>query len=93
MAIMSGLDKHYRKGIDLIEAVKQFGDEEKAEAWFVALRWPGGIQCPHCEGFTITPRKSSRRTPQYHCNGCAANFTVKTGMVMHDSKLPFFGSI
>ena len=88
MTTKSGPGKSYRKGISLIDAVQQFGDEEKAHAWFVARRWPDGVQCPHCEGFTITPRKSRRATPQYHCNGCAANFTVKTGTIMHDSKLP-----
>ena len=88
MTTKRGPGKSYRKGISLVDAVQQFGDEEKAHAWFVARRWPDGIQCPHCESFTITPRKSRRKTPQYHCNGCTANFTVKTGTVMHDSKLP-----
>ena len=40
--------KHYRKGISLVQAIKQFGDDAKAEAWFVARRWPNGIQCPKC---------------------------------------------
>ena len=88
MTTKSGPGKSYRKGISLIDAVQQFGDDEKAHAWFVARRWPDGVQCPHCEGFIITSRKSRRKTPQYHCNGCAANFTVKTGTIMHDSKLP-----
>ena len=88
MTTKSGPGKSYRKGISLIDAVQQFGDEEKAHAWFVARRWPDGVQCPHCEGFGITARKSTRRTPQYHCTDCLANFTVKTNTVMHDSKLP-----
>ena len=88
MTTKSGPGKHYRKGISLIEAVQKFGDEQKAHAWFVARRWPDGVQCPHCESFAITPRKSRRSTPQYHCNSCTTNFTVKTRTVMHDSKLP-----
>ena len=88
MTTKSGPGKSHRKGISLIDAVQQFGDEGKAHAWFVARRWPDGIRCPHCEGFAITPRKSRRQTPQYHCNDCEANFTVKTGTIMHDSKLP-----
>ena len=80
--------KSFRKGISLIDAVQQFGDEAKAEAWFVARRWPNGIRCPECNSDAITPRKSNRLTPQYHCTGCLANFTVKTGTIMHDSKLP-----
>ena len=88
MTTKRGPGKSYRKGISLVDAVQQFGDEEKAHAWFVARRWPDGVQCPHCESFAVTLRKSRRKTPQYHCTGCLANFTVKTGTVMHDSKLP-----
>lgn len=80
--------KHYRKGISVIEAVQRFGDDAKAEAWFVKRRWPDGIQCPYCNSDAISNRKSNRKTPQYHCKGCGSNFTVKTGTIMHDSKLP-----
>ncbi|MXZ54654.1 MAG: IS1595 family transposase [Gammaproteobacteria bacterium] len=80
--------QHYRKGITLIEAVQKFGDEATAEAWFVERRWPNGIRCPKCDSDAISHRKGRRQTPQYHCNGCQANFTVKTDTIMHNSKLP-----
>ena len=80
--------KSYRKGISLKAALQQFGDPIKAEAWFVARRWPEGIRCAHCESDRISARKSNRQTPQYHCKACGKNFTVKTGTIMHDSKLP-----
>ena len=51
-------------------------------------RWPHGIRCPKCDSDAISPRKGKRQTPQYHCKGCTANFTVKTATIMHDSKLP-----
>ena len=84
----SGPGKSYRKGIRLIQALQQFGDDAKAEAWFVNRRWRDGIRCTECHADTITARKSNRKTPQYHCTACKANFTVKTGTIMHDSKLP-----
>ena len=80
--------KHYRKGVSLVQAIKQFGDDAKAEAWFVARRWPNGIRCPKCDSDAISPRKTKRLTPEYHCKGCGKNFTVKTDTIMHDSKLP-----
>ena len=80
--------KSYRKGISLIAAVQEFGDEEKAEAWLVSQRWPDGMRCPYCDGDAITPRKTARKTPQYRCRGCRKDFTVKTGTIMQDSKLP-----
>lgn len=80
--------KSYRKGISLVEAVNRFGDEAEAEAWFVARRWPDGIRCVRCESDNVGKRKSKRLTPLYHCNACKKDFTVKTGTIMHDSKLP-----
>ena len=80
--------KGYGKGSGLIQAVPQCGDEEEAEAWLRARRWPAGIRCPGCDGAAISARTSRRQTPQYHCKGCKGNFTVKTGTIMHDSKLP-----
>ena len=80
--------KSFRKGISLKAALQQFGDPIKAEAWFVARRWPDGIRCAYCESDRISQRKSDRLTPQYHCKACGKNFTVKTGTIMGDSKLP-----
>ena len=79
--------KSYRKGISLKAALQRFGDDAKAEAWFVSKRWPDGIRCAYCESDAISNRKSTRKTPQYHCKTCLKNFTVKTGTIMHDSKL------
>ena len=78
----------HRKGISLIEAVQKFGDDATAEAWFVARRWPNGIACVECGSLNIAPRQNGRKTPTYHCNDCKKDFTVKTGTIMHDSKLP-----
>ena len=55
--------KHYRKGLSLVAAVKMFGDEKKAEAWFVKRRWPNGIRCPRCDSDSIKPRKTPAEFP------------------------------
>ena len=80
--------KHYRKGISLLEVVEQFSDDEKANEWFVARRWPDGIRCLECDSERVARRKSSRTTPVYHCNVCRYDFTAKVGTVMEDSKIP-----
>ena len=46
--------KHYRKGITLMDAVKRFDTEEKAEEWFVAQRWQDGVICPFCESARVS---------------------------------------
>ena len=79
--------KSYRKGISLKAALQQFGDDQKAEAWFVSRRWPDGIRCVYCESDRISDKKSNRKTPQHHCKDCGKDFTVKTGTIMQDSKL------
>ncbi len=86
---MTAPGKSFRKGISLMDAMREFGnDEEKANAWLVARRWPDGIRCPYCEGDNVKRREIGRKTPTYRCNPCKRDFTVKTATVMHDSKLP-----
>ena len=80
--------KAHRKGITLMEAAQLFSTEEQSEAWFVTRRWPNGIACPECGSVNIHTRSNGRKTPTYHCNDCKKDFTVKTGTIMHDSKLP-----
>ena len=69
-------------------ATRRFGTDEKTEARLVECRWPDGIRCAYCEGDRISNRKTQRHTPRYHCKVCRKNFTVKTGIVMHNSRLP-----
>ena len=49
--------KSYRKGISLKAALQRFGDDAKAEAWFVSKRWPDGIRCAYCESDAISNRE------------------------------------
>ena len=83
----SGPGKSYRKGITLMEAVKRFDTEGKAEAWFMAKRWPDGIVCPFCESLNIAT-VASRKPQPFRCRTCRKCFSVKTGSLMHSSKLP-----
>ena len=76
-----------RQGITLMDAVNKFNTEEKAEAWFVEKRWADGIRCPHCAGDNIHRRNGNRSLP-FLCRSCRKDFSVKTGTVMHGSKLP-----
>ena len=80
--------KAYRKGLTLIDAVNKFSDESKAEAWFIEQRWPDGIACPHCGSKDRIKPRASRKPMPFHCGDCRKYFSVKTGSVIHDSKLP-----
>ena len=79
--------KHYRKGISIIDAVEMFSDPDFTEAWFVEQRWPDGIECPDCQSQDIQHR-TTRKPQPFRCNSCRKDFSVKTGSIMHASKLP-----
>ena len=84
---MKAPGKSYRREITLVEVVRKFSDEKKAEEWFVRNRWPHGIYCPFC-GSSDTNERKNRKPQPYHCRDCRKDFSVKTRTLMHGSKLP-----
>lgn len=82
--------KHWRKGMTLVEMIRKFPDDETAEAWFAAIRWPDGPRCPHCDHDNVQ-HPTTHPTMPYRCrrNGCRKFFSVKVGTVMQDSKLGY----
>ncbi len=73
--------------MNLPDLVARFGTEEKCRAYLEELRWPKGIECPRCEGTSVS-RISTR--DQLDCNDrdCRYRFSVTTGTLFHDSHLP-----
>lgn len=71
----------------LVEAVRYFSDEERAHAFLVGMRWPGGVCCPQCGGTRINYISTRKR---WTCKDCliAKQFSVRTGTIFEDSKLP-----
>ena len=84
----SGPGKSYRKGITLIDAIKKFDTEEKAEAWFVSQRWPDGPVCPYegCESTRVST-VANRKPQPFRCKTCRKFFSIKTGSMMHSSNI------
>ena len=79
--------KHYREGLSMVGAVRMFSDEPKAEAWFINERWPNGVRCPDCDCDRVQARPTRKPQP-FRCKACRSDFSVKTGSIMHGSKLP-----
>jgi hypothetical protein len=46
----------FQKGLSLIEFNRRYDTDEQCHAALVAMRWPNGLKCPHCQG----PGSSSR---------------------------------
>ena len=83
----SGPGRADREGISLFKLMEMFPDEASARRWFEDTRWPdGNMFCPHCDSDAVGPVKHP--TMPYRCSTCYKYFSVKTGSVMHGSKVP-----
>ena len=78
--------KSDREGISLMALADMFPTEESAREWFESCVWPDGRYCPQC-GSTRTHNAGHNHMP-YRCSDCRSYFSVKTGTVMHMSRLP-----
>jgi len=79
---------HFRKGISLIQLFQMFPDDETAEVWFIHIRWPDGMACPHCGSVNVN-EKNAHKTMPYRCRDCDKRFSTKTGTVMACSNLGY----
>ncbi len=77
-----------RRGISWIELFELFPDEEAAERWWIASRWPNGVACPSCGSLDIQTRRTKKPQP-YRCRSCRYDFSPKTGSLMQGSPLPY----
>lgn len=78
--------KSFRKGLSLMEIMRMFPDDATAEEWFAKTRWPDGVFCPAC-GCNDIQERPTRKPQPYRCRSCRKDFSVKTGTLMHNSKL------
>ena len=76
-----------RQGLTIMELFHMFPDNEAAERWFEAQRWPDGIVCPACGCERCV--KSTHKTMPYRCRDCRGFFSVRKGTVMHSTKLSY----
>jgi transposase-like protein len=73
--------------INLVELVDRFHDEGRCRSYLEGLRWPDGMECPRCNGKTISRIKERR---QLDCDSCRYRFSVTAGTIFHDSHLPLW---
>ena len=80
--------KHHRKGMSLSDLFAKFPDDDTAEAWFVARRWPDGVSCPHC-GHDDVQDGARHPSQRFRCRGCRRRFSTRTGTVLADSNIGY----
>ena len=84
---MKAPGKSHREGISLIELTEMFPDEASAVRWWESVRWPSGRFCGHC-GSTETKEVPNAKPMPYWCKGCKSYFSVRTGSMIENSRLP-----
>lgn len=72
--------------MNLLNFIKDFPDEESCMLKFKQIRDSQGIVCPHCG---CKEHYWKRDKWQYECKSCRYRTTLRSGTVMHGSKLPF----
>lgn len=73
--------------ISLYEFFQQFPTEETARLYFEGKRWKGTISCGHC-GSTDIAECKDHKPMAYRCRSCRQHFSVRTGTVLAESRLP-----
>jgi transposase-like protein len=81
--MMAGLNS-----LTFVEMVTRFPNEASAMSFLEAMRWPTGPVCSRCGCTDASPVASKRTRPIFYCAGCKKQFSVTTGTVMEDSKIP-----
>lgn len=73
---------HYPK--TLREAIVCIANPDNPRRFFLEMRWPAGVTCPHCAAMRVS-FLSTRRI--WKCLECKKQFSAKVGTVMEDSPL------
>ena len=73
--------------VSLYQFFQRFPNEEAARTYFETNRWNGEVSCPHCGSLSAAPVKDQKPMP-YRCRDCRQHFSVRTGTVLAESRLP-----
>jgi transposase-like protein len=73
--------------ISFYQFFQQFPDEEAARLYFERNRWASETSCPHCGSLSVAEIKTHKPMP-YRCRDCRQHFSVRTGTVLAESRLP-----
>ncbi|HEY1090811.1 MAG TPA: IS1595 family transposase, partial [Burkholderiaceae bacterium] len=74
--------------LSIFELLKRFPTEDSARLYFEGQRWAAnGPFCAHCGSFNVVEVKDHKPMP-YRCRDCRKHFSVRTGTVLEESRLP-----
>ena len=73
--------------LSTFEFFRKFPDEAAARKFFEARRWGDEPVCGHCGSVNVVECKDHKPMP-YRCRDCRKHFSVRTGTVLAESRLP-----
>lgn len=73
--------------LSTFEFFQKFPNEEAARTFFEARRWNETPVCGHCGSVSVTQCKG-HKPMAYRCKDCRKHFSVRTGTVLAESRLP-----
>ncbi len=73
--------------VNLYEYMSRFKSDQDAMQYIESIRWADGRTCPLCGSKENS--KAIHKTMPYWCRQCRKYFSVKTGTLMEDSRLPY----
>lgn len=73
--------------LSTFEFFQQFPNEESARIYFEQKRWAGEATCGHCGSKNVSECKD-HKPMAYRCKDCRKHFSVRTGTVLAESRLP-----
>lgn len=71
--------------ISVFEFLQKFPNEDECEKYILAARFPTGVYCPFCSNHRVYRLEAQKR---FKCGGCRKQFSVRTGSVLAESKVP-----
>jgi transposase-like protein len=69
----------------LQQAIQYFSDEQVCIDAVAQMKWPNGVECPHCQAKEPYYLKTQKR---WKCRKCRKQFSVKVGTIFEDSPIP-----
>jgi transposase-like protein len=75
----------FQKGLNLIDFLQNYNNEEKCREELYKLKWPDGFRCPSCDNESYCKLV---RHQQFQCNKCNRKTSVISGTIFHSTKLP-----
>ncbi len=70
---------------NLLEVTRYFEDPNVCVEFMAAIRWPTGVECPHCQSKRHSFLRSRRI---WKCLDCRKQFSAKVGTIFEDSAIP-----